>query len=336
MAAMRIGTLTLDPPLILAPMAGVNDRGFRRLCRRAGAALVFCEFVSADGAVVLSDLTLERTRFDAQDRPIGVQLFGDDPRVLERAARTLVESIRPDVLDLNFGCPVPKVTKKGAGAAALQDLGLMRESAAAVVAGAGSVPVTVKMRIGWDAEHVVVPTAGPLLQAAGIQAIALHARTSCDRYDLPADWRHIAELKAAVTIPVIGNGDAIDPTAVVTMREQTGCDGVMVGRAALGNPWVFAAMAAAWRGQPAPMLDPRRMAAEMREHAAASIADKGPVRGVLELRKHFAALCERHVWAAPLRRALLAAPDAHSLAAVLDALEAAAAAATELDIAAPA
>ncbi len=237
-AMIRIGNIELKNKAVLAPMAGVTGHPFRVLCKEQGAALVYTEFVSANGIIRENEKTLDLMRFTESERPIGVQIFGETPEVLAQSARYIEEMVKPDLIDLNFGCPVPKVTKKGAGSAILRDLPLMDEVAKAVVE-AVSIPVTAKIRSGWNHGCIVAPVAAAALQAAGIQALTLHPRTTKQLYTGEADWGLIAETRKAITIPFFGNGDIKSAMDAKRMMDETGCDGVMIGRRALGNPWIF-------------------------------------------------------------------------------------------------
>jgi len=220
-------------------MAGITDQPFRQICKKFGAGLVYTEFVSADGIIRENQKTLDMIKFKDNERPIGVQIFGDNPDIVARSAAYIDKFFRPDIIDINYGCPVPKVTKKGAGSAALRDLCIMKDITQAVIESVAPTPVTVKMRIGWNQDAIVSTDAGILLESIGVKAITLHARTTSQKFSGSADWRYIKELKRAVKIPVIGNGDVSTFEDYQRMRETTGCDGVMVGRAALGNPWIF-------------------------------------------------------------------------------------------------
>ncbi|MBN2780796.1 MAG: tRNA dihydrouridine synthase DusB [Candidatus Marinimicrobia bacterium] len=230
--------LTIPVPVFLAPMAGFTDKPFRTLCKSFGAGVVYTEFVSSEGIVRENEKTIRYMRFDEAERPVGVQIFGDDPETLARSAQFIEEKLKPDIIDLNFGCPVPKVVKKGAGSAILRDLDHMEKIAASLVR-ATSLPVTVKMRSGWDNGHIVAVEAARRLEAAGIRMITLHPRTTKQRYEGLSDWRLIAEVKKAVRIPVIGNGDILTPQDAERMIGETGCDGIMIGRGAMGKPWLF-------------------------------------------------------------------------------------------------
>ncbi|MBT3216290.1 MAG: tRNA dihydrouridine synthase DusB [Candidatus Marinimicrobia bacterium] len=236
---MKIGNLNIDFPVFLAPMAGVTDHSFRILCKEKGAGLVYSEFVSAHGIIRENEKTLDMIRFVEAERPIGIQIFGDSSEVMAKAAKVVYDKFMPDLIDINYGCPVPKVTKKGAGSAALKDLCLMDDITSAVVESVPEIPVTVKMRAGWDSNNIVSTEAGPRLEKIGVKAIALHPRTTKQGYKETANWELIKELKEALSIPVIGNGDIKTPEDILRMVEETGCDAVMVARAALGNPWFF-------------------------------------------------------------------------------------------------
>lgn len=219
-------------------MAGITGYPFRVLCKEYGAGLVFTEFVSANGIIRENEKTLAMMKFTEVERPIGVQIFGETPEVLAQSARYIQETVKPDIIDLNFGCPVPKVTKRGAGSAILRDLPLMDEVAKAVVE-AVSIPVTAKIRAGWDQGCIVAPVAAAALQDAGIAALTLHPRTTKQLYTGKADWSLITETRKAISIPLIGNGDIASAQDAKRMLDETGCDAVMIGRRALGNPWIF-------------------------------------------------------------------------------------------------
>jgi nifR3 family TIM-barrel protein len=226
-------------PLYLAPMAGVTDTVFRRLCKEQGADVVVTEFVSAEGIFRRNERTLEYLDFDESERPLGIQLFGGDPDHLGEAARMAVDWKRPDFIDLNFGCPVNKVVSKHGGSSLLRDCPLLERVARAVVRAAAPCPVTAKIRIGWDRATVNAVTTARLLADAGVQAIAVHGRTKDQGYSGEADWDVIGQVAEAVEIPVIGNGDLTSPALVRQRRDQTGVAGVMLGRAAMSAPWIF-------------------------------------------------------------------------------------------------
>ena len=235
---MRIGTLLLENPLILAPMAGITDLPFRRLAREAGCALVVTEMVSANGLVHGTRKTRELLASHPSERPVSVQIFGADPQTMKEAAQ-MVESAGPDLIDVNLGCSVRRVIRQGAGAA------LMREPKrlAAVlnaIRSAVSLPLTVKMRTGWEPSGGQAIRAARIAEDCGVDAAVLHPRTAVQGFSGRADWSLIARLKDSVSIPVIGNGDIHGPDDVLKMQRETGCDGVMIGRASIGNPSIFA------------------------------------------------------------------------------------------------
>ncbi len=236
---MYIGKLHIENPLCLAPMAGITDHPFRILCREMGAGIVYSEFVSANGIIRENVKTLKLMNFTEDERPIGIQIFGEKPDIVGRSALMINNLFNPDIIDINFGCPVPKVTKRGAGSAALKNLSLMYEITGAVIEAVPNIPVTVKMRAGWDNDNLVSTEAGIRLENIGVAAITLHARTTGQQFTGEANWQLIKDLKSAVKIPVIGNGDVKNADDYFKMKETTGCDGVMIGRAALGNPWIF-------------------------------------------------------------------------------------------------
>ena len=236
---MKIGNITINNPIFLAPMAGVTDLPFRTICKKMGASVVYTEFVSADGIIRENLKTLNMLKFNEFERPIGIQIFGNDPDIVAGSAKYVYENFNPDIIDINFGCPVPKITKRGAGSAALKDLNIMKELASKVVKAVPNVPITVKMRSGWDKNNIIISEAGRILEDCGIKAITLHARTSKQLYKGSADWNLIKELKESVKIPIIGNGDVSNVADFDNMLKITGCDAVMIGRGALGNPWIF-------------------------------------------------------------------------------------------------
>jgi nifR3 family TIM-barrel protein len=290
---LRIGPIVVDTPVVLAPMAGVTNRAFRRLCREHGAGLYVSEMVTSRALVERTPESMRMIRHDDDERPRSVQLYGVDPATVGAAVRMLAEEGRADHIDLNFGCPVPKVTRKGGGAALpwKRDLFASIVRAAVAAAAPSGVPVTIKMRKGIDAEHLTYLEAGLVAQDAGVAAVSLHARTAADYYSGIADWDAIARLKEAVTdIPVLGNGDIWSAEDALAMVARTGCDGVVVGRGCQGRPWLFADLAAAFHGSGArirPGLGD--VAAVVRRHAelmVEELADEG--RALRELRKHMA------------------------------------------------
>jgi tRNA-dihydrouridine synthase B len=225
-------------PLYLAPMAGVTDVVFRGMCKELGADVMVTEFVSAEGILQRDDRTRHYTEFDDGQRPLGVQLFGSDGVRMGEAARKIIDWKQPDFIDINFGCPVNKVVAKNGGSSLLKDCPLL-QSVAANVAKAVPIPVTAKMRIGWDAQHINAVEVARILEDSGIQAIAVHGRTRAQGYTGLADWEVIAKVADSVKIPVIGNGDIHSGADVELRRRQTPVSGIMIGRAAMTNPWVF-------------------------------------------------------------------------------------------------
>lgn len=236
---MRIGNLTVKDPILLAPLAGVSNRPFRVLAIRAGASITYTEMVSSEGIVRNQQKTNEYMYFKQDEQPIGIQLFGSNPEVMKEAAEITVKKFNPDLIDINFGCPVKKVVSKNGGSAVLKDLKLTEEIIKATVEGAGSTPITIKIRTGWDDMNPVYDKVGLIAERSGAKAIALHARSRAKGFSGKADWTSIKKLKETVDIPVIGNGDIRSPEDVKKMFDDTGCDAVMIGRAAMGNPFIF-------------------------------------------------------------------------------------------------
>jgi tRNA-dihydrouridine synthase B len=288
---MRIGPVHSDSPFLLAPLAGVSDSPFRRLAREQGASIVYTEMVSADGLVRGNQATLEYCAFDPAERPIGIQLFGSKPEVMADAARRLCdlpEAQRPDLIDINMGCPVRKVVNRSAGAALLTNLPLL-EGIVRRMAAASSVPVTAKVRLGWDGQTQNVVEVSKRLEDAGARAVAIHARTRAEKFEGEAHWEMIGAAKQAVTIPVIGNGDVRTQADAARMLEMSGCDAVMIGRAAFGDPWVFRRLRAFHeRGEtlPPPTAS-ERLAAGIR-HLDMMVEEFGEAAATREMRKHLA------------------------------------------------
>jgi tRNA-dihydrouridine synthase B len=314
----KIGDIEIKSPILLAPMAGVTDYSFRILCKELGAGVVYSEFVSAHGIIRENINTLELIKFNEEERPIGVQIFGDYPDVMAKAAKYVVDHFEPDILDINYGCPVPKITKKGAGSAALKDLALMKDITQAVVATIPKVPVTVKMRAGWDLQSIIVEEAGDLLQKAGVKAIALHPRTARQTYKGTANWKLIKLLKETVSIPVIGNGDIKTPQDVFRMYEQTGCDAIMIGRAALGNPWFFKQANALLNGKNAPDPTIQERVDLCKRHFDLLLESRGMRKGLYLMRKHFGWYIKGFSGAADFRIRLVETESIDSARSILD------------------
>lgn len=244
---LQIGPLELEVPVVLAPMAGITNAAFRRLCREFGAGLYVSEMITSRALVERGEKTMRLIRHHESESPRSIQLYGVDPKTVAEAVTMLVAEDRADHIDLNFGCPVPKVTRKGGGAALPWKLDLFREIVEAAVRAGGDIPVTVKMRKGIDSNHLTYLEAGRIAQGAGVASIALHARTASEFYSGEADWSAIARLKETIVdVPVLGNGDIWSGADAIRMVEQTGCDGVVVGRGCLGRPWLFGDLVAAF------------------------------------------------------------------------------------------
>ncbi len=277
-----------DVPLFLAPMAGVSESPFRLLCRRFGADAVVSEFISAVGVARGIERLFDDMRFEEAERPIGIQLYGADAAVMARAAEMVTEVCKPDFIDINFGCPVKKVVKNNGGSGCLKDLGLVQGIIRAVRA-ATHLPVTVKIRSGWDDAQRDPVTIALRCQDAGAQALTLHSRTRTQLFAGQADWDEIARVVEALQIPVIGNGDVESPTDILAMRRHTGCAGVMIARGSFGNPWLFAQGRDLLEGRPVrPDPTPQQRFATALEHARLALGLQGDTRETaLEFRKHF-------------------------------------------------
>ena len=246
---LQIGSIALDMPVVLAPMAGITNTAFRRLCREFGAGLYVSEMITSRALVERTEGSMRLIGHHESETPRSIQLYGVDPGTVADAVAMLVAEDRADHIDLNFGCPVPKVTRKGGGAALPWKLGLFREIVERAVKAAGSLPLTIKMRKGIDSDHLTYLEAGRIAEGAGVASIALHARTAAEFYSGHSDWSAIAKLKEAITsVPVLGNGDIWSGADGVRMVEETGCDGVVVGRGCLGRPWLFGDLSASFRG----------------------------------------------------------------------------------------
>ncbi len=321
-----------DPPVVLAPMAGITNTAFRRLCREAMApalapgqagGLFVSEMITTRALVERNAKTLRLIRFEDDESPRSIQLYGVDPAVVGEAVRMIVDEDRADHIDLNFGCPVPKVTRKGGGSALPWRIGLFEDIVtAAVRAAGGAVPVTVKMRVGIDADHITYREAGLRAQDAGVTQIALHGRTAADFYAGHADWSTIAALVAELDIPVVGNGDIWEADDALRMVRETGCAGVVVGRGCLGRPWLFADLAAAFAGRAdraRPTLG--EVAASMRRHAELLAEWLGEQYGVTDFRKHVAWYLKGFAVGGPARQAMAQASSLAELDDYLGALD---------------
>jgi tRNA-dihydrouridine synthase B len=274
-------------PLFLAPMAGVSESPFRRLCRRFGADVVVTEFLSAEGIRRENEVTLSKLRFGADERPIGVQIFGSDPDAMGEAARLVTDVFQPEFIDINFGCPVKKVVQRNGGSGCLKDLGLVQQVIRAVIGGT-HLPVTCKIRSGWNEEMRDPVTIGLRCQDAGVRAIALHPRTRTQMYAGQARWEEIAAMVQALEIPVIGNGDIRTPEDAWRMQRTTGCAGVMIARGSFGQPWIFDQTRALLQGDPLPDAPPveARFATALAHARMVQEYEIDPAGAALEFRKH--------------------------------------------------
>lgn len=285
-----IGNISLPEfPLLLAPMEDVSDPPFRAVCKDNGADLMYTEFISSEG--LIRDAIKSRKKLDIFDyeRPIGIQIFGGDEESLAMAAR-IVEVTNPDLLDINFGCPVKKVACKGAGAGVLKDLPLMVRLTEAVVRST-SLPVTVKTRLGWDETSKNIEEVAERLQDVGIQALSIHGRTRTQMYKGEADWTLIGKVRnnPRIKIPIFGNGDITSPEKALEYKNRYGVDGVMIGRAAIGYPWIFSEIKHFMEtGEHLPPPDIEQRVEVCRKHLQRSFEWKGPVVGILEMRRHYA------------------------------------------------
>jgi tRNA-dihydrouridine synthase B len=305
---MKIGNIEIDFPVLLAPMAGFTDYPFRVLCKRMGAGLVYSEFVSADGIIRENTRTIEMIKFSDEERPIGIQIFGNDPSTMSQAASFIDKKFSPDIIDINYGCPVPKVTKKGGGSAALKDLCLMDDITIAVIEAVPNIPVTVKMRAGWDNDSIIIPEVGERLQNIGIKAITLHPRTTKQRYKGKANWDLIKYLKQNIAIPVIGNGDIYCVDDIKRMIDHTECDAVMIARAAQGNPWIFREAEKLFKNKKysnSPSLI--EIAKVCNEHFNLLINNRGQSIGMNLMRKHLSNYLKGFPGAANYRQKLVTA-----------------------------
>ncbi len=288
---MKIGTIDLGPrPVMLAPMEDVTDRSFRLICKEQGADMVYTEFVSADALIRNIAATTRKLQISDAERPTAIQIYGREPDTMAQAARIVAEA-KPDIIDINFGCPVKKVAGKGAGAGLLRDVPKMLEITRAVV-NAVNLPVTVKTRLGWDHENKIIVELAEQLQDCGIQALTVHGRTRSQMYTGQADWDMIARVKAnpRLKIPVIGNGDITTPEQVAEAFDRYGVDGVMVGRASIGAPWIFRQMKSmASTGHLIEELSVSEKFALVRRQIHESIDRIDEYRGILHIRRHLAA-----------------------------------------------
>ena len=289
---MKIRNIDLDErPVVLAPMEDVTDLGFRLMCKEFGAAMVYSEFASADALVRLVNKTMQKLAISPDERPVAIQIYGKEVEPMVEAARIVVEQAHPDVLDLNFGCPVKRVAGKGAGAGMLQNVPQMLAITRAVV-DAVDIPVTVKTRLGWDNDHRIIVDLAEQLQDCGIEALTIHGRTRSQMYTGEADWTLIGAVKnnPRMHIPIIGNGDVTTPQRAKECFDRYGVDAVMIGRASFGRPWIFKEVTHYLEtGEELPLLSFEWKMDVLRQEVLQSVARLDEYRGILHIRRHLAA-----------------------------------------------
>lgn len=320
---VKIGGVELgDFPLLLAPMEDVSDPPFRRLCKEQGADMVYTEFISADGLIHDAMNSLKKLEIFDYERPIGIQYFGGQVENMIQAAE-MIDAKNPDVIDINFGCPVAKVACRMAGAGLLRDIPKMVQLTAEVVKSTRR-PVTVKTRLGWDDQSINIVEVAERLQDAGIQALSIHARTRAQMYKGEANWAWIAKVKEnpRMHIPIFGNGDVDTPQRAVEYKNRYGPDGIMIGRASIGYPWIFREIKHYFAtGTLLPPPDVQERVEAARQHLADSIAWKGPKLGVLEMRRHYAPYLRDLPNIKPFRMRLVTEMDPQTLFDILAEVE---------------
>lgn len=317
---MIIGNITLKNPFFLAPLAGITDAPFRRICKRQGAGLVYSEMVSGKGLYYNDKATERLLRIYEDEKPVAYQIFGSEPDIIGFTANKLAAR-ENCILDINMGCPVPKVVRNGEGSALLKDPGLVSAIVTAAVKNAGK-PVTAKIRIGWDAGSINAVEIAKVIEAAGASAIGVHGRTRDQFYSGKADWDVIRQVKKAVSIPVIGNGDVFSGRDAVRLLEETGCDFVMIARGALGNPWIFREALALWEGRPAPPPpELQEKIGLILNHFDLLLTEKGEYAAVREMRKHAGWYLKGIPGSAGLRRQLNTIAKADELKETIASLE---------------
>jgi len=320
---IKIGNITLpDHPLLLAPMEDVSDPPFRRLCKMHGADMMYSEFISSEG--LIRDAMKSKMKLDIFDyeRPVGIQIFGGDEEAMQLSAQ-IVETVQPDLVDINFGCPVKKVVCKGAGAGVLKDIDLMVRLTKAVIKGT-HLPVTVKTRLGWDDESINIDEVAERLQDVGVQALTVHARTRAQMYKGHSDWTHVERIKnnPRISIPIFGNGDIDSPQKAKEYKERFGLDGMMIGRAAIGYPWIFNEIKHYMKtGE---ILAPPTMADRLeaaKNHLVWSMEWKGERLGIVEMRRHYTNYFKGIHGFKAHRQKLVTEDDPNALLALFDEIE---------------
>ncbi|MBN9283460.1 MULTISPECIES: tRNA dihydrouridine synthase DusB [unclassified Flavobacterium] len=320
---VKIGNIELpDYPLLLAPMEDVSDPPFRRLCKLHGADLMYSEFISSEG--LIRDAMKSRKKLDIFDyeRPVGIQIFGGDEEAMALSAK-IVETVEPDLVDINFGCPVKKVVCKGAGAGVLKDVDLMVRLTKAVIKST-HLPVTVKTRLGWDEDSINIDEVAERLQDVGVQALTIHARTRAQMYKGHSDWSHIERVKnnPRITMPIFGNGDIDSPQKALEYKNRYGLDGIMIGRAAIGYPWIFNEIKHYFNtGEllPTPTIQDRVEAA--RNHLTWSMDWKGERVGIVEMRRHYTNYFKGIHGFKEYRQKLVTTDDGEALFRILDEIQ---------------
>ena len=308
---VKIGNIALgDFPLLLAPMEDVSDPPFRAVCKEQGADMMYTEFIAAEGLIRHIDRSVQKLDIYPYEKPIGIQIFGNKIESMRKAA-AIAEGAGPELIDINYGCPVKKVACKGAGAGILLDLPKMQSMTAEIVKQV-SLPVTVKTRLGWDEKNIKILEVAQRLQDVGVQALTIHGRTRAQMYRGEANWDYIAEVKhhPSIHMPIFGNGDVDSPEKAVAYKKKYGVDGIMIGRASIGNPWIFRDIkhyVATGEHLPPPSL--RERVAVMRQHLDFSIRWKGAKTGILEMRRHYANYLRGILGAKHWRKQLVQAND---------------------------
>ncbi len=317
---MKIGNIQFkDYPLMLAPLEDITDLPFRLICKQQGADLMYTEFISSEGLIRDAQKSVIKLELVDEERPMGIQIFGHDINSMIRATEIAAQA-KPDLIDINFGCPVRKVTGKGAGAAMLRDVPKMIEITRAVV-NATTLPVTVKTRLGWDEQSKIIVDVAEQLQDTGIAALTIHGRTRAQLYRGTADWTLIGEVKnnARMNIPIIGNGDITGPEVALEMKNRYGVDGLMIGRAAVGYPWIFSEIRQYFKDGSLPsMPDVTQRVEVCKQHLLHSVEYKGDRRGMFEMRKHYSNYFKGFKYFKPFKVKLMGTEEVEGVLEVLE------------------